>query len=89
MTVPAHWETVTTRMSGMSINPKTEAPLGALGCLGVILLVVAVLALNAWIVMVVFGAVASIFGWPTLAFTEAVIVTIALGVVGSFFKSSN
>ena len=67
-------------------NPTALQVIGIV--MGVVLSLVLLLALQGWIVMVVFGAVASIFGWSTISFAQGVVVGVALSILGSFFRKS-
>lgn len=63
---------------------------GAEGC-GIAIVFAVLIALtvafNAWVIMVLWGALASVFGFATIGFGTAVLVSLALTVVGSFFKN--
>ena len=71
-------------------NYRSNTYTGLAG-IGVVLFVLLAFTLtvlfNGWIVMVVFGALASIFGWSTISFTQGIIVGVVLSLLGSFFKS--
>jgi hypothetical protein len=54
-----------------------------------VILIAAIVLIDAWLVMLLWGALAHIFGWSTfLSFGESVIVTMALSLLGGFFKTS-
>jgi len=53
-----------------------------------VVFVLAVLAFTPWIIMLVWGGLASAFGFSTISFWTAVLVTIALTIVCAFFKST-
>ena len=54
--------------------------------LSIVLAVAILLGISGWIVMVVFGSVASIFGWQTISYTEGIVLSIGLTVLGGFFR---
>lgn len=54
----------------------------------IIVIVVGSIALSAWIIMLLWGALAHAFDFSTISFKVAVLVSLALSLVGSFFKSS-
>lgn len=53
----------------------------------VLILIAGVLALNGWLIMITWGAVASIFGWPTASFGQSIGAAAFLSLVGGFFKN--
>jgi hypothetical protein len=57
---------------------------------GIILVVIGCIILNGMLVMFAFGILHSIFPEyiPAISFIQALFVTFALGVIGSFFKGS-
>lgn len=59
----------------------------AFGCLTLIVALIALSMLGAWVVMVVWGALALTFGFRTIGFGTAVLVCIALSIVGGYFKN--
>lgn len=59
----------------------------ATGCVGLTALVIVTAVVMAWIVMVVWGALALTFGFTTIGFGTAFLICIALSIVGSYFKS--
>jgi hypothetical protein len=65
-----------------------KVAVGVFGALFIAGVVVGVVCLNAWIIMVLWGALGSIFEFGTIGFGTAVLVGIALSVVGGFFRSA-
>lgn len=65
--------------------------LGAGGCVGFMLLAVGLFFLQAWLVMLAWGAIGTTFWetgqWRTIGYGTAMLVTFALGLVGGFFKN--
>lgn len=61
------------------------------GC-GVVILVLAVIlaivALQAWFIMLVWGSLASVFGFQTISYGTAILIGAALSIVGSFFRKA-
>ena len=54
--------------------------------IGVLLLAVGIVAFNAWIIMLAWGAVAAQFGWTTLSYGASIGVSVLLGIIGGVFK---
>lgn len=55
----------------------------------VVAVVVGALAFTPWLLMLVIGALYHQFGfWQPIGFWGAVLVTLALGIVGSFFRGN-
>lgn len=62
--------------------------LAGLGVGFVVLLILAVALLPiSWIVLIAWNLIASIFGWVTISFVQAIGVTLGLWVLGGVFKS--
>jgi hypothetical protein len=65
---------------------------GAGGCLGIMLLAIGLFFLQAWLVMLLWGVIGTTFWetgqWRTIGYGTAMLVTLALDVVGGFFKGS-
>lgn len=55
----------------------------------IIILAPLLVALNAWPIMVIWGALASHFGFGTIGFDTAMLIALALMLVGGFFKGSS
>lgn len=57
---------------------------------GIVALFMGVLYLNAWVVMLISGAIGHVFEAPAffISFGQAVIVTVVLSIVGGFFKNN-
>lgn len=53
----------------------------------VFIVVAALVAFKGWLIMLLWGALAPLFGAATIGFGTAVLVGMALGVVGSYFRS--
>lgn len=60
----------------------------ALIVLGVIALAIALTALQAWILMLVWNFLAGYFGFQTITFWVSVAIVVFLSIVGGFFKTS-
>lgn len=54
--------------------------------IGFIAVAVAVVALNSFIIMILWGAIASAFDASTIGYGTAVLISLALGVVGNFLR---
>lgn len=62
---------------------------GALAAVVILVAVVGLLAFQTWMVMLASGALGHVFGISSLFISlwQSLIVTVALNVIGSFFKS--
>lgn len=61
----------------------------AQGCgivLAILVLAIASLALGGWVLMVAWGAVASIFDWPTASYIQSIGAYFFLSIIGGLFK---
>ncbi len=54
---------------------------------GFILLYIGALAISGWIIMLVWGGLASAFNFQTIGYGTAILVSIALSIVGGAFRS--
>lgn len=69
---------------------KIKQGAGIMGVLGFFIgFVVVSTCLSAWVIMVVWGALASHFDFDTIGFGTAILVGLALSIVGGFFSRKN
>ena len=61
---------------------------GALVVAGVIALIVAVFLFQAWLVMVVWNALAAYFGFKAITFAISACIVLGLGIVSSAVKTA-
>lgn len=58
------------------------------GFLGLVALIAAAILLQAWVLMLLLGAIAHIFDWPNLllGFWQTVPIVLILGLIGAIFR---
>lgn len=56
--------------------------------IGIILVFATLWTLQAWVVMVLWGAIAPIFGFSTISFWTAIIITIAMNFIGGIIRGN-
>lgn len=55
----------------------------------VIIMVIALVLFQAWIFMVLWGAIAGAFGWQTVGYGTSILICFFLSLVGGFFKQAS
>lgn len=67
---------------------KTRKPNVLAMAVVLVVFVTAIVMLNAWLVMLLWGALGGSFGFFTIGYSQAVLVSLTLSFIASFFRNS-